>query len=167
MNLYIDMDGVLADFDNAFVSTFGVDHRTGMGKKEMWKHVHSHPNFFLSLPLIKGAKALVQYAGDLWEACRLDQVHVLTACPSSAYDRVALQKIAWVRKHFDLWHTHQAGQVMPVMGSENKPLFMHQPGDILIDDWGKNIAAWEAHGGKGIKFENAEQAIAELRSAIK
>ncbi|MFL9582229.1 hypothetical protein [Stenotrophomonas sp. AB1(2024)] len=41
---------------------------------------------------------------------------------------------------------------------------MHQPGDILIDDWGKNCAAWTDAGGAAIKHEgNWEETRTALR----
>lgn len=158
MKIFLDMDGVLADFDNAFVNTFGVDHRTGMVKKEMWRHVHSQPDFFLNLPLMSGANRLVEAALEIQHCFDKVEVQVLTAAPKSAYAHVAAQKIAWMHRHFG----NHALRVIPTYGSESKPLFCQSPSDILVDDWGKNIDAWRAVGGKAIKHENAEQTIKEL-----
>ncbi len=141
--IYLDLDGVMADFDKSFTDTFGVDHRNGMPKKEMWQYVHSKDSFFHDLPAIPGAMK----AWDDW-LYEYEPI-ILTACPSSAYEHVARQKREWVRRHLG-----KNVLVLPVNGSESKPLFMSNQGDILIDDWGKNIAAWEEAGGVGIKFEN-------------
>ena len=138
--LYIDMDGVLADFDGSFPQVFGLDHRS-LADDEMWMHINSHPSFFRDLPPMPGALEFFRSVEHL-------QPVILTACPKSNYPHVAAQKRAWVREHLS-----QTCLVLPVLGGRHKPLFMHQPGDILIDDWGKNCNAWRDAGGRAIKHE--------------
>ena len=43
---------------------------------------------------------------------------------------------------------------------------MPAPGDLLIDDWSKNIAAWNAAGGRGILFRTAAQALADVSTVF-
>ena len=147
--LFLDMDGVLADYDKHFPLMFGVSH-VGMPKKEMWSYVKSEPEFFLTIPPFPG----------MWEFYfsieHLSPV-ILTACPASQYAEVARQKRQWIREALG-----EHVPVLPVCGSDSKPLFMHKPGDILIDDWGKNCRQWEEAGGIAIKHENFDQTIAEL-----
>lgn len=138
--LYVDMDGVMADFDGAFPAVFGLDHRT-LADDEMWAKINSHPSFFRDLPLMPGAL-------EFFHQVRLLDPIILTACPKTNYAHVAGQKRAHVREHLGAHVT-----VLPVLGGYNKPLFMHSPGDVLIDDWGKNCKAWEAAGGVAIKHE--------------
>ncbi|WP_260477050.1 hypothetical protein [Stenotrophomonas sp. 278] len=73
---------------------------------------------------------------------------ILTACPKSNYTVAAQQKRAWVREHLSA-----TCLVLPVLGGVNKPLFMHQAGDVLIDDWSKNCVAWTAAGGVAIQHK--------------
>ncbi len=138
--LYVDLDGVMADFDGAFPSVFGLDHRS-LADEEMWGHINSHPSFFRDLPPMPGA---VEFFRSIEH---LNPV-ILTACPKSNYPHVAAQKRAWVREHLSA-----TCLVLPVMGGRHKPLFMHQAGDVLIDDFGKNCAAWDEAGGIAIKHE--------------
>ena len=135
--LFIDLDGVMADFDGAFPKLFGVDHRTLLDD-QMWAHINSHGSFFRDLPPCPGAI-------EFWREVEHLNPVVLTACPKSDYANVAAQKRAWVREHLS-----QTCWVLPVLGGKNKPLFMHQPGDVLIDDWDKNCAAWAAAQGEAI-----------------
>lgn len=136
--VFLDLDGVMADFDGRFPEQFGVDHREGMTKKRMWQYINSVPDFFTNLPPMPGALHFFN---------RIEGLNpiILTACPSSNYAEVARQKRAWVRKHLG-----PNTRVLPVNGSESKPLFMHAAGDILIDDWRKNTEAWDAAGGRAI-----------------
>lgn len=138
--LYIDLDGVMADFDGAFPAVFGLDHRS-LADDEMWGHINSHPSFFRDLPPMAGAL-------DFFRSVEHLNPVILTACPKSNYPHVAAQKRAWVRAHLS-----QTCMVLPVLGGRHKPLFMHQAGDVLIDDFGKNCAAWTDAGGIAIKHE--------------
>jgi hypothetical protein len=74
------------------------------------------------------------------------ELAILTAAPDNdKHFEIARHKKAWVKQHL--------GDVMvlPSYGSARKAAFIQNPGDILIDDWKKNIEAWEAEGGVGIK----------------
>lgn len=138
--LYIDLDGVMADFDGAFPAIFGLDHRS-LADEEMWLRINGHASFFRDLPPMPGAI-------DFFRSVEHLQPVILTACPKSNYAHVAGQKRAWVREHLS-----QTCLVLPVLGGRHKALFMHQHGDVLIDDWGKNCEAWTAAGGIAIKHE--------------
>lgn len=153
--LFCDQDGVLADFDQ------GVYDRTGKWPKEfesddaMWAALNAIPNFFAELPVVPGAI-------EFWNWLRPVNPFILTACPNSDYQNVALQKKHWIK-------TNLTGNpmVLPVVGGRNKGLFMHNVGEVLIDDYGRNIDAWEALGGTGIKhegsdFEATKQALVKI-----
>jgi hypothetical protein len=43
--LYLDLDGVMADFDGTFPAVFGLDHRD-MADDDMWLKINGHPSFF-------------------------------------------------------------------------------------------------------------------------
>lgn len=153
--LYIDLDGVMADFDGAFPQVFGLDHRS-LADDEMWGHINGHPSFFRDLPPMRGAV-------DFFRCVEHLNPVILTACPKSNYPHVAAQKRAWVRAHLS-----QTCMVLPVLGGRHKPLFMHQAGDVLIDDFGKNCIAWEEAGGVAIKHEGdwAATRAALLQSGV-
>lgn len=151
--LYIDLDGVMADFDGAFPQVFGLDHRS-LADDEMWGHINSHPSFFRDLPPMAGAL-------DFFRSVEHLNPVILTACPKSNYPHVAAQKRAWVRAHLS-----QTCMVLPVLGGRHKPLFMHQVGDVLIDDFGKNCVAWVDAGGIAIKHEGDWTATREALALI-
>lgn len=50
--------------------------------------------------------------------------------------------------------------------SKDKPKFMHNQGDILIDDFEKNINNWTYHGGVGILYTSYENTLERLNSII-
>lgn len=135
--LYLDLDGVMADFDAHFPATFGLDHRD-LADDAMWERINGHASYFRDMPIFDGAKVFFDRIS--W----LDPI-ILTACPRTNYQHIARQKRDWVRHHLS-----RTCHILPVMGGRNKPLFMHSKGDILIDDFQRNIAAWEEEGGVGI-----------------
>ena|SRR5688500_3079300 len=145
--IFVDQDGPLADFNTGFQQRFGIDPLTfPAGDKRMWKLVYSVEDFFLSLPVVKGAKEFLDFLH--WDYGQEDFA-VLTACPASSYFDVARQKKQWITTHFPGYFD----MVLPSYGSASKPAYIQRPGDVLIDDWDKNIKAWEEHGGKGILFD--------------
>lgn len=152
--LYLDLDGVMADFDRAFPELFGLDHRE-LADDAMWERINSHPSFFLDLPPCPGAL-------DFFREVEHRQPTILTACPKTNYAHVAVQKRAWVRQHLS-----RTCLVLPVLGGKHKPLFMHQPGDVLIDDYSRNTAAWEAAGGIAILHRSWDETRAALARATR
>jgi 5'-nucleotidase len=153
MRIYLDLDGVMADFDRHFVEHFGVEPQS-LDDANMWKKINSYPDFFANLPPMKDALNLFGKLVWDWEY----DIIILTACPRSNYRNAAIQKRNWVRKHLST-----EVQVIPMLGGVNKALFMHQSGDILIDDMEKNCMSWEELGGKAIIHKNAADTIAELK----
>lgn len=138
-NIYVDLDGVLADFDAHFPEVFGLSHQ-GMADDAMWATINAHPSYFLDMPACPGA---IEFFRGL-ETRNLRPI-ILTACPRTNYKNAALQKRQWVRQHLGKHVT-----VLPVMGGRNKGLFMHAEGDILIDDFITNVDAWRNLNGVGI-----------------
>jgi 5'-nucleotidase len=158
MRIYLDLDGVLADFDRHFVDHFGVESQT-LDDASMWKKINSYPDFFANLPPMKDAMVLFDYVMSTW---RSEDVSILTACPRSNYRNAAIQKRVWVRKHLNENIT-----VIPMLGGVNKSLFMHEPSDILIDDMEKNCSSWEELGGIAIVHKSAAETIAKLDEIAK
>jgi 5'-nucleotidase len=151
--IFLDMDGVLADFDGGFQKKFGVHpdyYREN--KKGMWDLIHSDEEFFTTLPQVAGA---VSFYEEVRFGYQLP-IAILTACPHSAYEDVARQKKLWIRNNL-----RYPPMVLPTYGSETKTHFMQDEGDILIDDWGKNCKAWEDAGGRAIKFEGDWEVVKE------
>lgn len=150
--LYLDLDGVMADFNHHFPATFQLDHRH-LASKEIWAKINAHPSYFLDMPLCLGAL-------DFFHSIERFKPIVLTACSKDNFENVARQKRQWVQKHLSPSVT-----VLPVHGSRFKPMFMHAPGDILIDDYESNIVGWNAEGGIGIHhtdFPSTEAALVEV-----
>lgn len=147
--LYIDLDGVMADFDKYFFTEFGVESNK-LDDATLWKFINGHGNFFLNLPIMPGAL-------DFFRRVEHLNPTILTACPKTNYPTAAVQKRQWVYKHLSKDIT-----VIPMLGGKNKCLFMHSPGDVLIDDFEKNCIPWREHGGIAIQHINFEKTSSML-----
>lgn len=151
--VYLDLDGVMADFDSHFPALFGVDHR-GMLDDDMWAQINAHPSYFRDMPQCPGAK-------EFFDRISWLNPIILTACPRTNYANAARQKREWVREHLS-----STCHVLPVMGGHNKPLFMHSRGDVLIDDFEKNTTAWKLEGGFAILHRDFQTTRDELEREI-
>lgn len=139
--LYLDLDGVMADFDTYFASEFGIASDK-LNDSTLWKWINGHGNFFRNLPLCEGAV-------EFFEAVKHLNPTILTACPKTNYTVAATQKRQWVYEHLSKDVT-----VIPMLGGKNKAMFMHSPGDVLIDDFEKNCIPWREHSGVAIQHKD-------------
>lgn len=151
--IYLDLDGVMADFDKFFLQEFGVESHK-VEDDHMWRMINGYGDFFGSLPLCEDAL-------DFYEDIEGLDITVLTACPKTNYQMAARSKRQWVYKHIssDL-------PVIPMLGGKNKTLFMHKPGDILIDDFEKNCIPWKENGGIPILHKNFTDTRNQLRGIL-
>ncbi len=138
--LYLDMDGVLADFEGGFAKRANIAHNS-VSDEAMWEIINAWPDFFRQLPVMDGAKNFFAHVEEL-------QPIILTACPRSNYKAVADQKREWIREHISTEIL-----ICPVMGGVNKPLFMNAPGDVLVDDHERNCRVWREANGIAIQHQ--------------
>lgn len=147
--LFLDCDGVLANFDKRAVEIVGMqprDFENLNGAKKFWNQIYSVPDFFFSLEPMPDAH-------DLVNAVRHLNPIILTGKPRGNWAEA--QKKAWRDKHFpDL--------EMIVCLSADK-IKHAQPGDIIIDDWPKYRQIWIDGGGVWIDQYTAEISINELK----
>jgi hypothetical protein len=148
--LFLDCDGVLADFNSHAESIFGIHPRKAedeLGTERFWSDLRAQKHFFLALPLMPDA-------ARLFEAVRHLNPVILTGCPKGGWAEP--QKIAWAAKHFP-------GTRMITCRTRDKRNYM-KPGDVLVDDWPKYHHLWEETGGIFILHENAETTIPQVLS---
>lgn len=148
MQLFLDCDGVLADFDNAAECVFGMPPRDAeelCGEARFWEILKAYPGFYRHMPLMKDARRL-------FEAVRGFNPIILTGCPAGGWAEP--QKRAWAEEYFP-------GTEIICCRSAEK--FHHmQPGDILIDDYTKYQPIWENAGGVFIHHRSYAESLNEL-----
>ena len=146
--LFLDCDGVLADFDRGATAVLGMsprefERRHGLG--EFWRRLARAPDFYATLPLITDAC-------ELFEAVRhLDPI-ILTGLPRGNW--AAPQKERWAADHFP------GTRIITCMAVDKR---RHaQAGDVLVDDLLKHRNLWEEAGGIFVHHRGAPSTIAEL-----
>jgi len=145
--IYIDMDGVVADFNGFIGNVLGRSVRWTDRSitPEEWEVVASIDNVYYQLPLLKDATTLVGYCSQFKDEYR---VEFLTALPSKKLmPEVSDDKRKWVDKYFPGYKVNFG----PYSTDKWK---WCKPGDILIDDRSSNIIDWHEKGnGIGIYYK--------------
>lgn len=154
MRLFLDCDGVLADFDKLASEILGMAPRKFEelnGAKGFWKKIRQHKEFYFKLEPMEDAL-------ELHNAVKHLKPTILTGKPfgiASAED----DKIRWAKKHFG------EDQEIIVCFSRDKSLHM-EAGDIIIDDWPQHRKTWEDKGGIWIHHTSAKESLAELKKHL-
>lgn len=167
-HLFVDLDGVLASYDEHFFSLFGCNSMEWERKgKTVWDAIAAAPRFFEDMPVIPGA---IEFWHELHKL-HLDPV-ILTSCGRSSFHQGLRSKMVWCQKHLKIedreHHVLTNGPiVIPVKAGWSKAAFARDETDILIDDWDKNCAAWEVAGGTAIHHTSFEKSLAELKRVMK
>lgn len=147
--LYLDCDGVLADFEKGANAALGMppkafEKRHGPGR--FWAKLASAPDFYFSLPLLPDAPRL-------YEAVKhLDPV-ILTGLPRGNW--AADQKVRWAAQHFP------GVRIITTMARDKRD--HAREGDVLVDDQVKHRHLWEGAGGIFVHHKDAETTIGELK----
>ena len=156
--IYLDMDGVIADFDKRFKDISGMDPREfedKYGTKEFWNLIdeENKVKFWVGIPEMPGAKALVDYVKKY-------NFELLTS--PSAKKQSYLGKLLWIRNHKDLFGGKPRVNFKRAKEKHEVKSDL-QTTDILIDDREDTISRWNKAGGTGIHYKTASQVINDLK----
>jgi hypothetical protein len=148
--IYLDCDGVLADFQAGARAIFGMpsevfEREHGMG--EFWRRLHRAESFFEHLDPLPDAF-------ELYEAVRAKDPIILTGLPRGKW--AGPQKRRWAARYFP-------GVPLIATSAAQKREHCH-PGDVLVDDRDQHRRLWEEAGGLFVPHRNARSSIAELRA---
>jgi hypothetical protein len=148
--IYLDCDGVLADFDRGAEAVLGMHPRQfekRFGIKEFWRRLARAPEFFAHLELLPGAETL-------YAAVRDKDPVILTGLPMGRWAEP--QKRAWAERHFP-------GVPVITTSAALKREHCH-PGDVLVDDRETYRHLWEQAGGVFVHHKDARSSIEALRA---
>ena len=153
--IFVDMDGVLADFNTGVETLTGTPFpNTDQGHNDYdeRKEELTNKRLFRSLPPLPDMYDLIAYirhTGLPWE--------ILTAAGVVNRELVVWDKNEWIRQYVS-----PSVVVTCTMTGSQKGMFALE-GSVLIDDRKKNIEAWEDNGGIGILHTSAEDTINQLK----
>ena len=149
--LFVDLDGVLADFDRGCTSVTGRAPEL-MHPREMWPALaRVRGGFFQILEPMADAHIL-------WAYCvKFEPVSVLTGAPLGKWAEP--QKRKWCEEWLGL---PVDGERVIVCLARDKYKYC-SPGAVLVDDREANRAAWELAGGTFVLHINAARTIQLLQ----
>lgn len=154
MKIYLDMDGVLTDFDKRFGELFGGRPEESEDRKA---HFYSNWNAFVEGGNF-GTLEMHPGAPKLLEAVRALNVpvEILSSSGGKKYHEcVTLQKEAWLRDH----GIEYKANIVP--GGWLKAEWAH-PWHILVDDSAHVVAPYIEAGGTAILHHDVDLTIKKL-----
>lgn len=157
--VFLDMDGVLCDFFEEYAKLAG-NPKDGSGrynyrnipaaKTDPTLNKMIGTDFFARLPKFPTADSLVNMVTKVF-----GHYNICSSPLRGDHENSAHHKKEWLQKHLDQQPTR-------VIITPNKAKHATQPDgtpNVLIDDRGSNITAWEAAGGVGIKYQADEDSL--------
>jgi hypothetical protein len=144
--LWLDMDGVLADFDRHYESEFGLSTGKGLDLVD-WDLVRGRKHFYRDIPPMPDMM-------ELWSAVAHLNPVILTGIPYSVEEAEA-NKREWADLHFPGVH---------VTCCLSREKYKHAlMGDCLVDDRPRYQGLWEQAGGVWITHISAADTIKRLK----
>lgn len=158
--IYVDMDGVLADFFGDWKKLVGKDWRNITDIKPALQKIRDTEDFWLNLPVTSNAKNLLSLIKDVKGSYKI------LSSPLPDDPNSEPHKRQWIEKHLSFFPPKD------VIITFDKAKYASQPDgtpNILIDDYGVNIGKWEAAGGMGFKHKDHkfERTARNLKTLMK
>jgi hypothetical protein len=147
--IFLDMDGVLVDFDEQFKELTGQypkDYEATHTIEEFWDEIdNAGVGFWRGMKWMPGGEALYNRTSQF--------DHVLLSSPSRS-------EVSKIGKH--LWRRDKTPNTKLILSRSYLKKNYAAPNHILIDDRESNIKQWRDAGGIGILYKSAEQVNKEL-----
>ena len=143
--IYVDMDGVLADFFGDWKKLIGKDWRTIKDIGPALQKIRDTEDFWLNLPMTSNAKNLLNLIKDI------KGNYKILSSPLPDDPNSEPHKREWIEKNLSFFPPQDI-----IITFDKAKFAKQQDGtpNILIDDYGVNIQKWEAAGGVGFKHKD-------------
>lgn len=160
--VYLDMDGVIADFFAEYAKLAGIESGNYRdippAKVDPTLDKMVGTDFFYRLPKFASADALIDMIVKTF-----GHYHICSSPLRGDHAGSEKWKKAWINENLKI-------QPKEIYITPNKAKYAVQPDgtpNILIDDRGSNITAWEAKGGVGIKYQADEDNLGVVVNGFK
>ena len=162
--VYLDMDGVLADFFGGVEKMYGVEHwkeltndKTKDLKKEVIDRI-TGTDFFATLPKFSTADALI----DMVQKFTGGKFSINTSSLRGDHENSGKYKRLWIQNNIE-----QPDEII-VTGRKESYATDKASGtpNILIDDRPVNVQRWQAAGGYGILYQANRDSLSKVQEAL-
>lgn len=155
--IYLDMDGVIADFYKRYFERYKLAPREAEKKKEFNKYFDEFIDTqqFATLEMMDGAMDGIEF---LRKAPVPTEILSSTA-NEARYETISRQKLIWLQNHGITFKPNF------VPGKRHKWKFA-KPDTIIIDDTESVIDDWRKAGGIGILHKDWRNTLAILRMYV-
>jgi len=156
--IYLDMDGVLANFFAEYAKMANVKSYRDIppAKGDPLLTSMQGTNFFGRLPKFPTTDALVnlaiKYAG---------RYSICSSPLRDDHNNSVYWKTIWIKTNLS-----PQPSTIEITGTKTKYAMTGNVPNILIDDKGSNIQAWIAAGGIGIKYQADEDSLDKVKTAL-
>ena len=163
-HLYLDMDGVQADFFSAWARLFGKERYKEIGDRAQREATIADLNargpefveeFFRNLPVLPGAQTLIKFlrANDI--------KYTILSAPLRGNEEASIRgKLAWLDRH------HPGTSATAIFtGEKQRYATSNGKPNVLVDDFKKYVNAWTANNGIAVlyRWNNVGAAIDQLK----
>jgi hypothetical protein len=151
--IYLDMDGVIADFNKKYKEMFSVEPKVAEKDKKFEPFFNEFiaKESFAKLELMPDAINLMNYLRNTGIP-----IEILSSTSSERRDaQIRPQKMKWLKDH------QIEFPVILVQGAHLKQKYA-TPDSLLIDDTSKNIDEWRRAGGIGILYTDYISCVAMM-----
>lgn len=153
VTLFLDLDGVLADFDKKVFEITG-KRPDQLDQRFMWPRIATYQNFYGSLDWMPDGQ-------ELWNATKHLNPIILTGLPRGK----------WAEPQKRAWCAHYLGPDVPVItclskekALKAKPFIIPNTKALLIDDREKLQEPWEESGGIFLHHLRTQTTLEKLRA---
>lgn len=155
--VYLDMDGVIANFDKRFKEKFGKRPQETRNDKDFGGYFKKFIDDaeFINLELMPDALELLNYL----ETIEVPVEILSSTAREDRHQEIAKQKDVWLDKH----EIHYVRNFVP--GKSLKYKFA-EPSSIIIDDTQSVIDDWKKAGGVAIHHKDALSTISTLKMLL-
>jgi len=161
-DVYVDMDGVIADFFSALAKFRGTTHWKDEGEMSIEDSIKAiaGTDFFSTLPVIPTAKQLIStvtsFTGGEW--------HICSSPLRGDHENSKKHKISWLKENgFNPTSIIITGRKESHAVTKDNQNF--RP-NILIDDKPENIQRWQGRNGIGIRYQANKDSVSRVQTAL-
>lgn len=159
--VYLDMDGVLADFFAEYAKLAGVKgsyRDIPPAKTDPTLNKMVGTDFFARLPKFGSADTLVSMVNSVF-----GHYNICSSPLRGDFENSEKQKRIWIQRHL----SPQPKEIIITPRKERHAVQSDGTPNVLIDDRGDNISKWEAAGGVGIKYQADEDGLDTVTRGLK